>query len=168
MNFILSAAFRFQTGFTVLRVILEGSLSWFSIDFFSLSYHFNFDVHFSVSSYRKLFVTCRFNIFDLSCFSFLFSEDDPSSTSGIEFFAITGNGLWLLAVVIKSSILDVHFWFRLSIRFSVLGLISAKELSFSSTQCQLKKLLNLSSLGSVWQHNNNHMFVTTSLDSLDT
>ena len=126
------------------------------------------DVHFSVSSYHKLFVICRFNVFDLSHFSLLFTENDPGNISGIEFFAITVSGLWLLAVVIKSSILDVDFWIRPSIRFPILGLISGKELSCSNTQCQLKKLLNLSSLVSVSQHNNSRIFVTTSLDSLDT
>ena len=45
----------------------------------------------------------------LSLVALIFSEDDPGTTSGIEFFAITVNGLWLLAVVIKSSILDVDF-----------------------------------------------------------
>ena len=96
MTFILSTSFRFQTRFTYFRreLVLVFNL------FFSLNYHFNFDAHCSMSSYCKLFVTCHFNIFDLSCFSFLSSEEDPRTTPGIEFFRITVNGLWLLSVVV--------------------------------------------------------------------
>ena len=60
-----------------------------------------------MSSYRELFVTCHFNIFDLSRLSFLSSEEDPGTTSGIELFAITVNGLWFLVVVVKSFFMDV-------------------------------------------------------------
>ena len=103
MTFILSTAFRFWTRFTYFsrELVLVFNL------FFSLNYNLNSDVHFSMSSSQKLFVTCRFNIFDLSRFRFLSSEEDPGTTFGIEIFEITVNGPWLLAVVVKSFFLDV-------------------------------------------------------------
>ena len=64
-----------------------------------------------MSSYRELFATCHFNIFDLSRFSYLSSEEDPGHTSWIKLFDITVNGLWLLVVVVKSFFLDVAMFF---------------------------------------------------------
>ena len=49
----------------------------------------------------------HFNTFDLSRFSILPSGQDPATTLGAEFFAITVNGFWLFGVVVKSFVLDV-------------------------------------------------------------
>lgn len=73
------------------------------IDFFLYgNYHFNINVYFAASSYRKLFV----NYILLFCLSVLALKEDPGTTAGLELYLITVNGFQLLATVVKSSVLN--------------------------------------------------------------
>ena len=49
----------------------------------------------------------HFNTFDLSSLSFLLSDEDFGAASGVDFYAITENGFWLLVVMMKRSVLVV-------------------------------------------------------------
>ena len=60
----------------------------------------------------------------------MYEHEDPETTLGVEFFAITMNGFWFFGVVVKSFVLNVAVFSNPSVNSSVLGLISAKESVF--------------------------------------
>ena len=60
-----------------------------------------FDFLFRICQILKEFV------FDLSRLSFLLSEEGLGTASGMDFYAITENGFWLLVVMMKRSVLVV-------------------------------------------------------------
>lgn len=77
----------------------------------------------------------HFNTFGLSLFSVLALEEVPEVTSEMEFFEITVNGLPLMTVLVRSSVLDVAAFLDptlnpfLYFRFNI-----TKELNYGSKQ----------------------------------
>ena len=55
------------------------------------------------------------NNFNLARFNILPLDEDPGTTLGMEFFAITVNGFWFLGVVVKAFVLDVAVFLNSSL-----------------------------------------------------